>query len=85
MISFLEKFKKKKTWKRKSQKLACKWTNEEIELYTEILSDPDSGFAQSLERLALKKSSNNKVFRHIHITQDKSDLTMASFSPSRIS
>ena len=35
------------------------------ELYAEILSDPDHGFAQSLERLALKKSSNNEVFRHI--------------------
>lgn len=46
-------------------KLARRWTNEETELFAEILADPDNGFAESLERLALKKSSNNEVFRHI--------------------
>ena len=70
---------------KKVTKLARRWTNEETELYAEILSDPDNGFAQSLERLALKKSSNNEVFRQIHMRQGKTDLTMVSFSPSRIS
>ena len=46
-------------------KLACRWTIEEIEFLVEILADPDNGFAQSLERLALKKFFNNEVFRHI--------------------
>ena len=35
---------------------------EENELFTKILADPDNGFAQSLGRLALKKSNNNEVF-----------------------
>ena len=46
-------------------KLARRLTIEETELFPEIVADPDYGFAQSLERLALKKSSNNEIFRHI--------------------
>ena len=42
-----------------------RWTQEETELFAEILSDPDNGFAESLEKLALKKSSNNEAFMHI--------------------
>ena len=40
---------------------------------------------KALEQLALKKSSNSEVFRHTHIRQDKTDVTMVSFFPSRIS
>ena len=42
-----------------------KWTEEENELFAKILSSDENSFASSLERLALKKSSNNEVFSHI--------------------
>ena len=42
-----------------------KWTEEENELYAKILSSDENSFASSLERLALKNSSNNEVFLHI--------------------
>ena len=45
-------------------KVARRWTIKEIEFFAEILADPENSSAQSLERLALKKSSNNKVFKH---------------------
>ena len=40
-------------------------SKEETEMFVEILADADNGFAQSLEKLALKKSSYNEVFEHI--------------------
>ena len=46
-------------------KLAGCWSVKETELFVEILAESDSGLAQSLECLALKKFSNNKVFGHI--------------------
>ena len=42
-----------------------RWTQEEADIFAEILSDPDNGFAESLQKLALKKSSNNEVFIYI--------------------
>ena len=39
-------------------KVACRWTIEGIELFAEILADPDDGFAHSLECLGLKNSSS---------------------------
>ena len=50
------------------KKNSRRWTQEETKLFPEILSDPDNGFAESLEKLALKKSSNNEV--HMHIQQE---------------
>lgn len=50
---------------KKTKKNSRRWTQEETELFAQILSDPDNGFAESLERLALKKSSNNEVFMYI--------------------
>ena len=37
----------------------------EINKFSEILADPNNNYAASLEKLALKISSNNKVFVHI--------------------
>ena len=56
---------KAKFMAKQDSKLARRWTIKETELFAEILADPDDGFAQSLERLALKKSSNNEAFRHV--------------------
>ena len=47
------------------KKNSRRWTQEETKLFPEILPDPDNGFAESLEKLALKKSSNNEVYMHI--------------------
>ena len=46
-------------------KLAGCWWIKETEPFVEILAESDSGLAQSLECLALKKFSNNKVIGHI--------------------
>ena len=53
-----------------SKKGECKgnqrrWTKEEIEKFSEILTDPTNNYAASLEKLTLKKSSNNELFEHI--------------------
>ena len=42
-----------------------KWTEEELELDAIILSSEENSFASALEKLALKKSSNNEMFQHI--------------------
>ena len=42
-----------------------KWTEEELELYAIILSSEENSFASALEKLVLKKSSNNEIFQHI--------------------
>ena len=42
-----------------------KWTEEELEQFSIILSSEENCFALALEKLALKKSSNNEVFEHI--------------------
>ena len=38
-----------------------KWTEEELELYAIILSSEENSFASALEKLPLKKSSNNEI------------------------
>ena len=53
-----------------SKKGKCKgsqrrWTKEEIEKFSEILTDPTNNYAASLEKLSLKKSSSNELFEHI--------------------
>ena len=40
-------------------------SEEELELYAIILSSEENSFASALEKLALKKSSNNEIFQHI--------------------
>ena len=59
-----------------SKKGKCKesqrrWTKEEIEKFSEILADSTNNYSASLEKLALKKSSNNELFEHIKITFDE--------------
>ena len=44
---------------------------EEKEKFSEILADPTNNYAASLEKLALKKSSNNELFEHIKNTFDE--------------
>ena len=43
-------------------------TKEEIEKFSEILADPTNNYAASLDKLALKKSSNNELFEHVKNT-----------------
>ena len=47
------------------------WTRSELELYAIILADEENCFASSLEKLALKKSANNKVYSCIKKVLDK--------------
>ena len=59
-----------------SKKGKCKesqrrWTKEEIEKFSAILADQTNNYAASLEKLALKKSSNNELFEHIKSTFDE--------------
>ena len=44
-----------------------RWTKERVKKFTEILANPVNGFAVCLERLALKKSPNNEVYKHIEM------------------
>ena len=57
--------------KSKTTKNARQWTQNELELFAEVLADPENNFAISLEKLALKKSANNEVFKHIKKTFKK--------------
>ena len=41
-----------------------RWTKEEMENFADVLADPVYGFAFCLDRLALKKSSNNEVYEY---------------------
>ena len=42
-----------------------------MEKFTEVLADPINGFAFCLDRLALKKSTNNEAYEHIKKTFDE--------------
>ena len=53
--------------KGKTIKNAKRWAENELELFAEVLPDPENNFAISLEKLALKKLANNAVFKHIKI------------------
>ena len=44
------------------------WTKNKLELFEEVLADPDKKIDISLEKLALKKSANNEVFEHVKNT-----------------
>ena len=53
---------KKKT---KEPKNSRRWTDVELDTYADVLADSENSFAATLDKLALKKSSNNEVFEHI--------------------
>ena len=44
---------------------AREWTQNEMGLFAKILADENDGFCRALEELALKKATNNEIFRHI--------------------
>ena len=50
---------------KKEDKNVKRWTKEEVEKFAEVLADPANGFAFALDKLALKKSSNNELYEHI--------------------
>ena len=51
--------------KTKTTKNAWQRTENELDLFAEVLADPKNNFACSLEKLALKTSADNEVFKHI--------------------
>ena len=55
----------KKNDKKKISKNTRRWTELEINVYADVLANPENSFAIALEKLALKKSANNEVFEHI--------------------
>ena len=55
------------TNKNKEAKNERRWTKTELNTYADVLADPESCFAATLDKLALKKSSNNEVFECIQI------------------
>ena len=52
-------------------KRAQKWKDEIVLVFCEVLADPENGFANALEMLALKKSANTEVFGEIKYEFDK--------------
>ena len=47
---------------KKDEKNVRRWTKEEVEKFSEVLADPANGFVFALNKLALKKSSNNELY-----------------------
>ena len=56
---------------KKEDKNVKRWTKEEVEKFAEVLADPANGFAFALDKLALKKSSNNELYEHIKKSFDE--------------
>ena len=54
--------------KDKTTKNNKRWTENELELFAEVLADLENNFAISFEKLALKKIANNEIFEHIKST-----------------
>ena len=54
--------------KEKNTKSTRRWTENELELFAEVLVDPENNLAISLESLTLGKSANNEIFDHIKNT-----------------
>ena len=48
-----------------------KWTSEETRLFAKVLADEENCFGINLEKLALKKSSNNEVYSCIKTIFDE--------------
>ena len=42
-----------------------RWTAPELDLFAEVLAEPENAFSSTLEKLALKKSSNNELYECI--------------------
>ena len=59
------KIKEESKKKSKGPKNARSWTDVEFHAYADVLADPENYFAATLDKLVLKKSSNNEVFEHI--------------------
>ena len=59
------KIKEESKKKSKEPKNARRWTDVELDAYADVLADPENSFAATLDKLVLKKSSNNDVFEHI--------------------
>ena len=59
------KIKEESKKKSKGPKNARPWTDVEFHAYADVLADQENSFAATLDKLALKKSSNNEVFEHI--------------------
>ena len=53
--------KKIKGGKQSKAKNNRRWTDLELDCFADVLADPENSFAASLDKLALKKSSNNEV------------------------
>ena len=51
-------------------KSARRWTQNQLELFAEVLADLENNFAISFEKVALKKSASNEVFEHIKNTSE---------------
>ena len=52
----------------KITKNARRWADNELELFAEVLADPENNFVISLKKLTLKKLANNEVFEHVKNT-----------------
>ena len=59
------KIKEESKKKSKEPKNALRWRDVELDAYADVLADPEISLAATLDKLALKKSSYNKVFEHI--------------------
>ena len=59
------KIKEESKKKSKEPKNAWRWRDVELNAYADVLADPEISLAATLDKLALKKSSYNKVFEHI--------------------
>ena len=59
------KIKEESKKKSKEPKNVRRWTDVELDAYADVLADPENSFAATLDKLVLKKSSNNDVFEHI--------------------
>ena len=57
--------------KDKNTKSTRRWTENELELFAEVLVDPENDLAISLESLTLGKSANNEIFDHIKNTFER--------------
>ena len=44
-----------------------RWTEDELNIFAEVLADESNQFCLTLEKLALKKAANNEVFEHMLI------------------
>ena len=66
LLVFQQQYKKEEETKRKKEptepKNAWRWTYVELDAYADVLADQKNSFAATLDKLALKKSSNNEVF-----------------------